>query len=68
MIAREGELRSPRNAREGWCYQHVQAIIVTIDQYAEALREATGILDAALGAAAVGSDFVLDKADAGHAP
>jgi hypothetical protein len=23
-------------AREGWCYQHVQAIIVSIDQYAEA--------------------------------
>jgi hypothetical protein len=21
--------------REGWCYQHVQAIIVAIDQYAE---------------------------------
>nr|WP_315826141.1 hypothetical protein [Bradyrhizobium sp. SZCCHNG3015] len=21
---------------EGWCYQHVQAIIVSIDQYAEA--------------------------------
>ena len=23
-------------AREGWCYPHVQAIIVSIDQYAEA--------------------------------
>jgi hypothetical protein len=23
-------------AREGWCYPHVQAIIVAIDQYAEA--------------------------------
>jgi hypothetical protein len=23
-------------SREGWCYQHVQAIIVAIDQYAEA--------------------------------
>jgi hypothetical protein len=22
--------------REGWCYMHVQAIIVAIDQYAEA--------------------------------
>jgi len=22
--------------REGWCYQHVQAITVAIDQYAEA--------------------------------
>ena len=22
--------------REGWCYQHVQAIIVAVDQYAEA--------------------------------
>jgi hypothetical protein len=22
--------------REGWCYQHVQAIIVSVDQYAEA--------------------------------
>ena len=22
--------------REGWCYHHVQAIIVSIDQYAEA--------------------------------
>jgi hypothetical protein len=21
--------------REGWCYQHVQAVIVSIDQYAE---------------------------------
>ncbi|MEH2506800.1 hypothetical protein V1290_005611 [Bradyrhizobium sp. AZCC 1578] len=21
--------------REGWCYQHVQAIVVAIDQYAE---------------------------------
>ncbi len=26
----------PRATREGWCYQHVQAIIVSIDQYAEA--------------------------------
>jgi hypothetical protein len=25
-----------RACREGWCYQHVQAIIVSIDQYAEA--------------------------------
>jgi hypothetical protein len=24
-----------RAAREGWCYHHVQAIIVAIDQYAE---------------------------------
>jgi hypothetical protein len=24
-----------RAPREGWCYQHVQAIIVAIDQYAE---------------------------------
>jgi hypothetical protein len=23
-------------ARQGWCYQHVQAVIVAIDQYAEA--------------------------------
>jgi hypothetical protein len=22
--------------REGWCYQHVQAVVVAIDQYAEA--------------------------------
>jgi hypothetical protein len=29
------ELRR-RAAREGWCYQHVQALIVSIDQYAEA--------------------------------
>jgi hypothetical protein len=28
--------------REGWCFQHVQAIIVAIDQYAEA---ATGNRD-----------------------
>ena len=28
--------------REGWCYQHVQAITVAIDQYAEA---ATGNRD-----------------------
>jgi hypothetical protein len=25
-----------RTTREGWCYQRVQAIIVSIDQYAEA--------------------------------
>lgn len=25
-----------RATLEGWCYQHVQAIIVSIDQYAEA--------------------------------
>jgi hypothetical protein len=25
-----------RATREGWCYRHVQAIIVAIDQYAEA--------------------------------
>jgi hypothetical protein len=25
-----------RASREGWCYHHVQAIIVAIDQYAEA--------------------------------
>jgi hypothetical protein len=24
-----------RTTREGWCYQHVQAITVAIDQYAE---------------------------------
>ena len=24
-----------RASREGWCYQHVQALIVSIDQYAE---------------------------------
>jgi hypothetical protein len=28
--------------REGWCYQHVQAVIVSIDKYAEA---ATGNRD-----------------------
>jgi hypothetical protein len=28
-----------RATREGWCYQHVQAIVVAIDQYAE---KATG--------------------------
>jgi hypothetical protein len=27
--------------REGWCYHHVQAIIVSIDQYAE-VHWATG--------------------------
>ena len=26
-----------RATREGWCYHHVQAIIVAIDQYAEAV-------------------------------
>ena len=31
-----------RATREGWCYMHVQAIIVAIDQYAEA---ATGNRD-----------------------
>lgn len=25
-----------RATREGWCYQHIQAIVVAIDQYAEA--------------------------------
>ncbi|MDD1520937.1 MULTISPECIES: hypothetical protein [Bradyrhizobium] len=25
-----------RATREGWCYAHVQAILVAIDQYAEA--------------------------------
>lgn len=33
-------------AREGWCYHHVQAIIVAIDQYAEAAlgnRSSTGL-------------------------
>ena len=25
-----------RATREGWCYPHVQAIVVSIDQYAEA--------------------------------
>ena len=29
------EVRS-RAARESWCYHHVQAIIMAIDQYAEA--------------------------------
>ena len=29
----EVRLRAPR---EGWCYQHVQALMVAIDQYAEA--------------------------------
>jgi hypothetical protein len=36
-----------RATREGWCFQHVQAIIVAIDQYA----------DAALG----NRDFFLNK-------
>jgi hypothetical protein len=31
-----------RATREGWCYHHVQAIIVSIDQYAES---ATGNRD-----------------------
>jgi hypothetical protein len=30
---------SRKATREGWCYRHVQAIIVSIDQYAEPLRE-----------------------------
>ena len=34
-IKRLAEVRQ-RATREGWCYQHVQAIIVAIDQYAEA--------------------------------
>ena len=29
-------LTSDDGPREGWCYHHVQAIIVAIDQYAEA--------------------------------
>jgi hypothetical protein len=33
VVRREG--RRQRAAREGHCYQHVQAIIVAIDQYAE---------------------------------
>ena len=28
--------------REGWCHAHVQAIIVAIDQYAEAALERDG--------------------------
>ena len=34
LIALEDVRR--RATREGWCYAHVQAIIVAIDQYAEA--------------------------------
>jgi hypothetical protein len=30
--------------REGWCYPHVQAIIVAIDQYAEAATGNRGLL------------------------
>jgi hypothetical protein len=26
-------------AQQGWCYQHVQALIVAIDQYAEAAMD-----------------------------
>jgi hypothetical protein len=33
-ISALAEVRT-RASREGWCYQHVQAIIVAIDQYAE---------------------------------
>ena len=33
---RIGELDSIQATREGWCHAHVQAIIVAIDQYAEA--------------------------------
>jgi hypothetical protein len=28
----------PKATREGWCYAHVQTIIVAIEQYAEAAR------------------------------
>lgn len=31
-------------AREGWCYQHVQAISVAIDQYAARRHSAIGII------------------------
>ena len=31
--------------REGWCHAHVQAIIVAIDQYAEAARGLENKLD-----------------------
>jgi len=34
LIALEDVRR--KATREGWCYAHVQAIIVAIDQYAEA--------------------------------
>jgi hypothetical protein len=30
-----GEVRR-QGTREGWCYHHVQAILLAIDQYAEA--------------------------------
>ena len=33
-----------RATREGWCYQHVQAIIVAIDQYAEAATGKPAVL------------------------
>jgi hypothetical protein len=29
--------------REGWCYHHVQAIIVSIDQYAKPRQEIASI-------------------------
>jgi hypothetical protein len=36
--------------REGWCYQHVQAIIGAIDQYAEAeAHRAGGTMTSAVG-------------------
>lgn len=35
FLAALNDVRS-KATREGWCYQHVQAIIVSIDQYAEA--------------------------------
>ena len=35
FLAALNEVRH-RAPREGYCYQHVQAIIVSIDQYAEA--------------------------------
>src|ERR1700716_1295038 len=37
----EGRRLAPRG---GWCYRHVQAIIVSIDQYAEAALGNRGIL------------------------
>jgi hypothetical protein len=41
-----------RATREGWCYQHVQAITVAIDQYAEkALGNREYLLNKPYGAA-----------------
>jgi hypothetical protein len=48
-----------RATREGWCYHHVRAIIVSIDQYAEAaLGNRNNFLNKPYGIGGRGNDQV----------